>query len=139
MCRKQLPSNGQSKRSRESHLPLTGAQRSIMTSHANDTPSIALHYAQELPARALNAFGYRSLGGKVQGTVGFRRQLALLAESDRWCKLTFGSCCLNSGSSSSASKYTSVEVMEIVPGTTTPGAISLPSVLYEACSKRINN
>lgn len=41
------------------------------------------------------------------------------------------SCCLYNLSSSSASKYTSVDVIEIVPGTTTPGAISFPVTLYD--------
>ena len=91
------------------------------------------------PMRFIDASEYRLFRETVQGAIGFQMQLALLAESDRWCKLTFGSCCLNSGSSSSASKYTSVEVMEIVPGTTTPGAINLPSVLYDACSKAKHN
>lgn len=41
------------------------------------------------------------------------------------------SCCLYSSSFSSASKYISVNVIEIVPGTITPGAISLPLTLYK--------
>lgn len=48
---------------------------------------------------------------------------------------TFGSCCLYIGCSSSASKYNSDPVIERVPGTTIPGAIKRPKVLYAASSK----
>lgn len=43
--------------------------------------------------------------------------------------LTSPSIFLNSGSSSSTSKYSSVDVTDIIPGATIPGAINLPFVL----------
>lgn len=43
--------------------------------------------------------------------------------------LTSLSIFLNSESSSSTSKYSSVDVTEIIPGATIPGAINLPFVL----------
>lgn len=43
--------------------------------------------------------------------------------------LTSLSIFLNSGSSSSTSKYSSVDVTEMMPGATIPGAINLPFVL----------
>ncbi len=53
-----------------------------------------------------------------------------------WLRLTLASRDLYSMCSSSASKYSSVPVIERVPGTTIPGAINRPKAMNEAFSKQ---